>query len=492
MPTLLNNLDTQPDALVVFIDNQIRRQENTASEWMEKLFDSQQYLYLRENDMTGEELFKRIREEIYECNVILPDSQRMVFCYYLELRDLTQEWVDCFFERARELQRLLSIDNMFTHHHMICLSYENVNPLAEEKSRIIGLLQQLAQSGPSISHVIYMLHVTGFETLDSQEHGMVQLLHLVSRRDYFRVAKPMGNKTYLKMLCYADYYEDRAAACQQRIKELSGWLTQENDPELSRLLGTVKLSLNAPVQELRKAISAFRRRIPLYPISVTDFQGNPITGYRSRISDNNPIIQQRKEEYISDIKKALAERADLSNARNILEEEFHYPDFCHLESLMEQGLLEQNVLGGIDNRDNNPDIDSLARAVCGRVRCMAGSLIAVLEEKKEAVEKERRSNQRELKLAGKYRDLSNCFSRIEGDTGFSPIAGYFPENVERVVLISGKCFNDWLHQQYEIAGVTQAYRYPEIEPYEIVVLKEGDLLNLAEEDAKEKLERILN
>ena len=99
---------------------------------------------------------------------------------------------------------------------------------------------------------------------------------------------------------------------------------------------------------------------------------------------------------------------------------------------------------------------------------------------------------RELKNAGKYSNINDCFQNINQDTKFSPMAGYFPAISDVIALIGGECYDNWLHMNYDITGIGNAFRYVSIYPCEIVVLKQRNIINLDKDNTEEKLKKMLD
>lgn len=492
MSTTLSHLDNQQDALTVFLNFQQEERREIIEERMESLFDGQQYLYLEGNDWTGEELYHYIREKRDNFDIVLPANHRLVFCYYMKLNDLTEDWFERYKERIEALKQLLPVDHALQHYHIACFSYENITPLGNRKAEIIRILKQFHKYNAGVLHAEYLLYASGFHTLDSQERGLVQMLHILSRRGYFRVLQPTLHMNHLKILGYSDYYEDRAVSCQEKIQEITRWQQEENDPELNGLRDAMLQTMQPQMVELREAIKNFKKRVPLYPVSVRDFKRRWIFWHSSMVTDKHPAIQKRRAEFLRDMRAVLAEKTDFSELERIMKTELTCLDLVHLKRELEQGILRQKILTSAENQDKTPEVLDLAENIWNLAEVRIQNILNGLEEKQMMYEKEKRKYQRELDLAGKYRSLQDCFDSIKEDTAFMTPAGIFPENTEMIALVSGNCYNVWLDKRYEINGFHSAYYCQEIAPCEIVLLKKGDYINMAEEDAETKLSQILN
>lgn len=257
MPTQLQNYDTSQDALTIFFDEQ--KEQNSIEEWMADLFDEGQAVYLRNSQMDGLALFSHIQGLIREGEALFSRSRRMLFCYYLPLEDLTEQWVNDFFTRAEEFKKYVPINNSFDQHYMICFSLATNFIPAEKHNELARLLVRLGMENTIISHQIYLLRIAGFQEYTSQEHAMVQLIHLLSRADYHKIRQTKAGNT-VRMIDYADYYEDRAIKCDTRIKEIDAWEAGANDPGLAGILGMIKNITNPAVEKLQSASREFRKK----------------------------------------------------------------------------------------------------------------------------------------------------------------------------------------------------------------------------------------
>ncbi len=498
METTLNDINLSQDALTVFI-NQHSNNSAMIESIFEKLFDSQQYIYMNNVHPTGEELFKILSDEINDYNAILPGSERITVCYYLPLLDLTMEWIDIFYKTVEELNKRHPISNMINHHFMICFSYSTQQPLGGKKEELCQLMCKLMTDnrGNMVSHQLYLLRQEGFHPLDSQEQGLVQLLHVLSRRDYSKVDRIADSFiTYLKMINYSDYYQDQAIICNRKLEEIQQWGSEQKDPGLANVFASVQFAVQEPVKQLADTIRMFRKRACLYPVSSTEYKGNPITGYK-RQSTNNRILNRRQEEFVSDSREKLAASVNLSETVKMIENELFYKDYLELQQLIEDGSMHQKIISCVNGipaagsmQGNEAEI--FADMIYERVRAIAQKEIGNLEKKRKDMELRKRRYQKDLAEAGRYQNLRDCFDHIFINTSNILINGISPVNQDDIALINNKCGDEWMENGYEISGVQIAYRYDPISPCEIVLLKEFDMINLASEDAMTRLDRMFD
>ncbi len=486
MPTNLDNFNTSQDALTVFFNEQ--PEQNMTESWISSLFEDGQYLYFDRGEFSGngKELFKYLQKQIRDGEALMPDSQRMLMCYYMPIEELTEEWVDTYFERAREMRKYVQVANPFDQHYMLCFSLR-VNMLDEEDfDRIAAQLLRLGTQDRMISQQIYLLRVSGFQEFTSQEHAMVQLLHLLSRQDYHKI-QAQRYATAIRMFDYLDYYEDRARNCSEMLAKLSAWDSGANDPDLSGAISSIKMNLQPAVVLLREAGRTFRRKSQLYPVSINDFEGNKFKGYRCKITANHPKLQKRREEFTERRRRELAESIDFNAIRKMIKEEYHLPDLVEMKSRLDNGTLRKSILESVFEAQNEPEIQALVEEVCREYEKIAQEMTQDIPALRRKKQNDKKRYQKELQMAGRYQSLEDCFSRINEDIKPGPIRGRFSDNINYVTLISGRCLDEWRTRQYTITGEGVAYRYPAIRPCEIVELVEYDVLNIDDPNAAEDI-----
>lgn len=492
MPTRLDSLDNTQGAVTVFFDEQT--EEDIIEAQMREVYaEHRQYLYLTKLPESGKEFVQFLKKQRQAGDLAVPKGARMVFCHYLELRNLTEEWITAFYERAYDFRKSMGVNTTtFEQHYIFCFRYE-VNTLEEdEKERARELLKKLVDGNEMISRQIYLLRIQGLDIFDNQEKGLVQMLHLISRNSYAVTLKGINTyKTYINMISYADYFENRVKSRQEQIKKIDAWMSEVSDPDLNRLKDAVKLSVAAPADTLGREMRGFSRRIPLYPANINDFRKKgfwPFVSYESTITRNNPIVARMRKKFVAEKSVILADGADLSEPIRICEEEYNYKDYELLDEKLKDAGFLQDTLGDIGKQDEA--VKELALKVIERFMKKAQKLASSREETKKAKLSERKQCLRELDKYDDYANLEECFNAIDLATQPKPIAGKYPDNVNTVVLVNDRCYNDWNSKGYDVQGVGTAYYYKNLGPCEIVMIKEYAMVNLADENADDNL-RIL-
>lgn len=497
MSTILKEFNEQQDALVIFLNYQSDNRKEIIESYLKDCFEdfTTEYLILdclnkQYCNITGKEMFQLIRKKVDQLEINLPDSQRLIFCSYMPLEKLDEEQYKNINIRVKELAKLLP---GVSQQHIFCFSYENIKPLNQKKEEIVRTLRTLGKEfPPEISLSEYLLYAAGFETLDMQEHALTRLLHILSRKDYFKVIRPTYGGNYLKMLQYTDYYEDRADFCQREIDKIKTWNIQEKDPDRNQFYVKTRAAVQPILEEFRRRKNSFEDNIQLYPASISEYRRHFFFWHIRDVSADHLMIQKQKKEFIRNIEKEMLQNPNIDGLEKYVRNELYYEDGCSLNEELQRGVFVKRVLNYSENMEADDETRTFSVHLLTQISEKLMESLEDLEERKINLHKEEQKYLRELKNAGRYSDLNHCFQNIYQDTKFSHMAGYFPEISVVVTLIGGECYDNWLHMHYEIAGITNAYRYFSIYPCEIVVMKQGNLVNLDEDSAEEILNKILD
>lgn len=486
MPTELKNVNTDQDAVTIFMDD-LDEESSSIGDLLKIFFEDGEYIYRRQDPVGGQELFECLRNGIKEGEITPTSNNRMIICYQMMLESLTNEWIDAFFNKADDLRRFSPVTSMFEHHYMLFLRYEAGHIVnEEEKQRLNQLMIRFGTERKDISHQMYLMRIAGLSgDFSSQEKALVTLLHLLSRRDY-RIVQQVKYFDSLRILDSEDYYAARAADCKAQIEAIDKWQDGATDPELAELVQQIRIPIQAASETIQKADREFRRRARIYPVNINTFEGNIFKGYHSTVSPNHPVMREIRGEYIRDLQNSLLEQADFSELGKIIGENYHYPDYKELQNRMADGRLLRAVEANFANQQTE-DTAELVISMQQKAEDVVRSLLPDVEALKSEKLRQRRMYNKELNKAGKYHSLEECFSRINEETNPKPIAGEYPVNTYATALVSGEPAGNWTIRQYSIAGIMTAYRYPSISPCEVLVLKESELVDLGKEDAEKKL-----
>ncbi len=493
MPTQTTNFDAQQGALTIFYDQ--TEAENSLQVYMKRVFPLQQYVYKKTQQLPdGKGLIQNIQQVLESYEVILPPQNRFVFCYYIDLKDLTDEWVDAYFERAETLKKAQPVTSMMDQHHVVCLRYK-VNSIEseEEKQAVIRRIIRLYTENDSISKQIFYLRTTAFQSFDAQENGLINALFLLSRADRGIVASQLGNyHDRLRMLEYADFYEGRTANCDREIDAIMDWLQNPNDAELSRAAELGNQILASAVRSFYDRSRNFNRLLTLYPASEDDFEGNKLMGFHL-VQKNDQVIEECKRRFMQGKKDEVLQNVSFEELEQLIQDEYHYEDRRKLSELVASGQMKTKLKAGFGDNQKAlpPETGELEDAVREKI-------LDVMKRNTEHVEEERAARELELKQLRKerqsssYQTLEQCFLQIDTDTRQKPINGQFGDLSYSFAFVNNTCMHRLTMQNEEIKGIPSVHIYSGIDPNEVVLLKEYLMVKLTAEDAEERLAQIID
>lgn len=498
MPTKLNDFNSAQDALTVFLDYRREKKSDSVEDTLKERFKPMQalYLYGERCEESGAKLYQFLQNKIEAGEVVLPKSDRFVFCHYLPLNDLTEEWVKSWEKRVSEFQERLKVENLFQQYHVVCLIYESSKtPLGEKKEETVRLIKQLATDLPGVAHVVYLLYTNGFETLAGQEQGIVQLLYVLSRKNTETMIEPMQHRTWLKILMYSDYSRKMAEMWSKKIKLLTYWMTEEADPQKRLFVETIEEQLTGPAGYLQEAEIDFDSRVDIYPVHISDFEKSGHLWNKtmySRIGADHEIIRRRKKEYFGILLEKMILEFDYTKVETMVMQKLCYKDMQKLPEFIKKDLqtaIEEELLLNREERARE-SIRQLIQGVCGQIQKKLGKYLEAVDKIKTEKEKEMQEAQRALNIAGRYHDMGKCFQNIAKESEFRPMDGKFPEFIKDICLVGSECCGMW-GSTTTIKGISDAYSCADIDPMDVAFLKTGALIQLDKEEEAQKLVKIL-
>ena len=491
--TRLLNLNMSQDALTVFFDQRVSHSGLTNSEnnsmkdtskdikqYFEKLFSEGESLYVDEEKMmTGKELLDFFFPKVNQGEIIIPASRKMVFCYYMYLEQLSQEWIDQFFKAETEYWKSNPAENFSDYQYIIAFCFKANTIPDKERMKYTQLLRILAQRinhNGILNRQIFLLRISGFDDYSRQEHALVQRLYLMSRKDsVFMIGT---GSPIINMLNYMDYYENRASECLEGIEKIDNWIEVPVDPQLQEFSKQLNTAASLIINQLEDIRKKFSVRSRIYPVRIDQFSGNCLFGYKLKGSQNNPRLNKRKKEFIEKEKDRILEQTDFSSVIKLMENEYHYPDRKELIKKLNDNTLEDVVTGRErTEQENNPvSEDSIKKDIFRKIKGIVKKTTENSEELLETKKAEKRKLQKMQEEAGRYKDIENCFNNIAID--IIPMQARMRQMAEKrlVALISGSPAQNWDIRHYNISGIDTAYRYPKISPCEIAVLLEYDMV----------------
>ena len=516
-------IDDEQGALTVFLDLRQdvseERQESVSlvpkQEWdgeldyweelFSELFIPQEIYYSRDYSVQefpdANELNTCLKSALTEHRVKLPRGGRecLVFCYYLRLRDLTQSFADKLDDLIHSFSNLYSLDDSLQHIHLLCVEYQRSEMLPDLEQKLF-LLSRLASNEYLSSFTTLLLYSALMRsTLGDQKKGLVNFLYLLSRKEA-KYKLPLQNKREtLKLISYQDYYQDLVMACRRGIEEITEWLKQDTDPGFSALRSCLQPKLSEITDRFLRSMRGFHQRAgrrPVHPVRITQFEKTHMFLHEIRNIEESPVFKQTKERFVQELLDGLLEEFQPSGIEelNSLIENYHYPDLISLEEMLkgesaEQDPLEELLGGMIQDRQYQAEIGRLRSGVSEKLRTYLLKLPQVTQADQIRKRKLRRRSalEEQESKAGEYSSIRDCFDRIVDNTSFElgMVRGYMVPF--SFVQVSEHVTTLWAMNDYEIRGVSEVSCVPEIEPYEVAVLKIASTYNLRDKEEIENL-----
>lgn len=478
---LAEHYDLEQGALTVLVEDcqDPNDPEHKLKSFLSKLYAEGELLYLDESAIGGQELFRKISREIDMGAVKMPQPGRIVLSYYVRLNELNAKWTNRFLERAKELQELAAPTQI---EHIVVFYYEQVDKLGEAKEDIISQLLRLGDtSGDIVERKIYLLWRAGFATLDSQEQGLAQLLHIRSRK---RQPKATTSSTYgIRSICYADYYEDRANQCKQIIDSSEHWINEEEDPGFEKLFSAVKTVIDHVNAQMEDAERSFRNIVSLFPLSVRDYKKGFLgMSYQRDIGNDDPRIRKKKEEFLKGTRDRLIQEADVNGVLEFARKNLNYPDLKKLAEKLPGDTFEERMRNESYAAGAQPK-QEIVHGIIERVRAALMPYVNERDMHREEKILDTRMARREQAQIGNYNSLQEFTSNIMDHLLPASIKEFIPVIRDSYVLVSGNCKNEIELGSLSVKGTMEAYYYPVINPSEIAVLRECDFLVFDDTDA---------
>ena len=136
--------DETYDALLVVMDDRSQGKTEYFHKKLQETFDRRKYIYYQNSDSSEDELWSDIEQKLETEEIILPVSQRVIFCNYIDLADVNEEWLQCFRNRMRVFQERGMVHDMSQHYHLNLFRYQTRKALSEEKKKeVFEVLSQL-------------------------------------------------------------------------------------------------------------------------------------------------------------------------------------------------------------------------------------------------------------------------------------------------------------------------------------------------------------
>lgn len=486
------DLDSTYGALTILYDelSEEDTEPSCMQDFLSDSFPEDQYLYRNVKTVPDEnELIADLRESNDNLDIRFPVAMRFVFCYYLELKNLTEEKVNEFFRRADAFSALQPAGTPTDQHYVICFRYQVHMLSAEEKNRVCPLLIRLMTKDPIVSREIYLFPAKALQTFESQEKGLARLLYQESRMN-----RKLAGKEWLKTITYDDFYADRVKRCNAELALIASYLNDEADPDLKALKAKADEIYKEARNDYRASLRNFRARMSLFPVNVEDFEGGLFKTSRSTIGFRDRRLQKARANYMEEREKQILRKIHMEALTDVVKD-YHDPDLGALSDFLgsddgKRTFLSSDITQSADEEGEQRFRNDVTEMFWQELKkILEGKNRERIREEK--IARQKRFQKERLK-AGVYQSLADCCRNIEQRTQFKGLQGILGQIEAQQVWVSPACAAAiTAHKLPAIQNLPDPVTVPEIAPQQIVVFRVYELLNLTQESAAAKLSSLL-
>lgn len=485
-------LDSTYGALTILYDelSEADTEPSCMQDFLSDSFPEDQYLYRNVKTVPDEkELIADLRESNDNLDISFPVAMRFVFCYYLELKNLTEEKVNEFFRRADAFRALQPVGMTADQHYVICFRYQVHTLSAEEKNRVCPLLIRLMIEDPIVSREVYLFPAMALQTFESQEKGLARLLYQESRMN-----RQLAGGSWLKTITYDDFYADRVKRCKAELDLIASYLNDKADSDLTALKAKADEIYKEARNDYRASLGKFRARMSLFPVNVEDFEGGLFKTFRSTIGFRDGRLQKARANYMEEREKQILRKINTEALADVVRD-YHDPDLGALSDFLgsddgKQTFLTSEFTLGADEEEESRFRNDVTEMFWQELkRSLEGKNREKIREEKIARQKR---FQKERQKAGVYQSLENCCRNIEKRTRFGGLQGILGQIAAQQVWVSPACAAAIAACSLPaIQDLPDPVTVPEIAPQQIVVFRVYELLDLTQESAAENLSSLL-
>lgn len=502
MPVSLNGMY---DALLVILDERNVKNDSFFKKELEQAFDLKKYVYYQNASLNADELWRDLEQKITDEDVILPGSERIVFCTYMDICDLNQEWLECFRERMAVFKTRGMAQDRLQHYYLTFFRYDTKHPLGRDKiSDVPRLLNELWNPAcQSMHHSEFLMYAGGLGgNLNAQEKGMIRFLELLSTKDYSK-AITIGNFTEaLFVLSETEYYEKNAKNCREKIDQIEKWLNQENDPNLDSFVQSIIMKVSEWMNRYQEEMRQFQKGAGLYPISASEYTARGIGPFRKyeRPAGLHPQLKNEKKQCQMKFMNRMASSEEKEAWKGRLRQQMAFCDLNTLSRMWNDGRLKDMIRNVVDHseaasrlsqEERNSFVEAFKKWVDEFVSEEASE--SVLQEVRSEKASELFKYENELERASAFSDLDTCFRQIGNATRYRVPGVITTVDMEQLAIINNQVGQNWKMRGYTIAGIPEqdVIVLNNIYPYEIVYMKFGKYITLNQQNTEQQLQMVL-
>lgn len=495
-------LSTAYDALVIVLDERENRDISFFKEEMRHMFEKRKVIYYEKCEMGAKELYQDVSQKIERGEVIFPASQRIVFCNYLDLNDLDEEWLKKYRERMKYFKNMV-MASPTQHYHFTFFRYRTSRPLGEKKEEIFRVLNQFWETEHQHTrHTEFLVCTTGLgSTLKSQEKGIVRLLRILSGSDYGKVFRVDDFRYGLYVLNENEYYENAARICAEELGVVQRWLQIKRDVGLNRFFNGIMENVLVQMAKYQKEMKQFEDMAGMYPVSISEYVSHgwgPRRRYL-RPSGVHPVLQKEKEARQRSFMESLKTCQEKEEWKQNALEGMNYPDLDELLQARTAGTvwlrIHQMIESAAENKNLNiEDKERFEESFRVWVEELFDAEITepVLRKRREEAQDKAAALTNEQDVAAKYGSLRECFASIGQDTRYQAPDTIPASDVGKFAVINGSLGDAWAVNGYSVEGLSdeQIVVQNDIQPYEILFMKLGKYVSLDPENPADSIEAL--
>lgn len=484
MPSTLNN---SYDALVIAFEQSKQSQTTVFERELKQRFEKQRILYMKNETMSGEQLFQSVFDKMNAGEIYLPVSQRIVLCIYMDLAEIDGAYLEKYRTFMQEFRDKAGALSRTQHHYLTFFRYRSGSKLKVSMEELVEILNSMwvVENPMPMEHTEYLVYAGGFNNFDNQEKGMVRLLKNLSVGEWQGLYDTSKCKEALHILAFDEYCEKKALILQQQLNEIHDWLYKVGDPQLDNFYINIQTCAQAMIETYSKEIKGFDRLTGLYPVSVREFTPHGIGPFKkyTKQQGGNRELERQREEYRNTAIKAFENGPEQKKMFASFEEQLCYSDYKKIREVNEENGIEKRVNGIVENcgsRLSAEEKEQFSSMICSWIQAYLKQKLSDLETIRKEKEEEKSRCEYEQSLSTKYLNLLSCFDRIAKETKYQILPAIPPATLITNTYISMEVANAWTMKGYHIAEVADnaAMIDDTIAPMEIQHLRIGKYLSL--------------
>ena len=504
--------DETYDALLVVMDDRSRGKTDYFHKKLQETFDKRKYIYYENSNSSEEELWNDIEQKLDTEEIILPVSQRVIFCNYIDIADVDEEWFQSFQRRMEVFKARGMVHDMSQHYHLNFFRYQARKILGEEKQREVFqvLLKLWNIEYQYMRHSEFLIYAGGLRPNimeQEQEKGILRFLELLSIRDYNKTINVEQFRQSLFVLGETEYYERHAQKCEEELKKLDSWSRHAKDENLNDFASGLNSIVSECTRKLQERMQIFQKESGLYPMSTRDYikEGGLFRRTRYVRPQGVPgrLRAEKKKEIISFCNQ-IKNSEEKEEWKKSLALQLHYPDLLKLSQEWNDGKIQTMLKNSINNYMAELQLGE-GQLTVEECEIFQAAIYSWFEEfaqenliKEKMIEMREEKEGKKLQLEDEFRrasifpDIRTCFSQIKINTRFQVPSVVQAQEVEQIAMINSEIGQEWQTKGYDIAGVRDEKTavMNNMYPYEIVYMKFGKYIDLTSEQTEQQLRMV--